>query len=342
MLTLRPRSIADLFDETIRLYRRHWGALVGIAAAAQVPWTVLSALPALFISGAPPGEAGLLAGYLLPPVHLLLVRPLMLAAIGVYLAELAQGGRIGPWRSYGRVLRRIVPLGAALFLVAVAMMILGVVLVLGLSAPSPSLNSRGGFAADVYAIWAIGLTSLVFGLAIFCYARWLLTPLAIVVERAGLRRGFRRSWDLTRRRLGYVVVVWILLEALRLLLGAIPALVAESVLAVLLGPFAGDSWLAWLPSLIRLPFDVLVLPIPLVGLALLYLDLRARFEGLDLALASRSPGPMDAPQPAGRFLLAADLRQAGVMILIILLMLGAICGCPYALGVMSLGAPLGA
>ena len=337
-LTLRPRSIADLFDETIRLYRRHWGAMVGIAAAAQVPWTILSTgLLALLLPGTPPGEVGLWAGSLLPQFHLLLVRPLMLAAVGVYLAELAQGRRMGPWRSYGRVLRRIMPMGAAIFLVAVATTIFGAVLLFGVSLPAALLNSGSSFVAVAYAIWAIGLSSLVSGLAIFCYARWLLAPLTIAVERAGLRRAFRRSWDLTRRRLGYVIMVWVLLEALRLLLAAIPALVVETVLAALLGSFPEGSWLAWLPSLIRLPFDVLIFPIPLVGLALLYLDLRARFEGLDLVLAAQSPSPMDAPQPAGRLLHRADLRQVGVVILVILLVVGAGCGSLYALAAIFSG-----
>jgi hypothetical protein len=332
-LTLRPRSVADLFDETIRLYRRHWGAMVGIAAAAQVPWTILStALPAFFMPGVPPYGVGLLAGSLLPQFHLLLVRPLMLAAVGVYLAELAQGGRVGPWRAYGRVLRRIVPMGAATCLVTVVIAAFGAMLVFGAAVPgtfNPAPMSGLGIALN--AIWLICLLSLAFGLAIFCYARWLLTPLAIAVERAGLRRAFRRSWDLTRRRLGYVIMVWILLEALRLLLAAIPTLVAQAVLAALLGSPTGSVWLAWLPSLVELPFDVLILPIPLVGLALLYLDLRARFEGLDLALASRSPTPMEAPQPAGNLLRAADLRQVGLVILVILLVVGATCGSLYAL-----------
>ncbi len=336
-LALRPRSIADLFDETIRLYRRHWTAMVAIAAAAQVPWTILSTgILMLLFPGVFPGEAGMWANSLLPELHLLLVRPLMLAAVGVYLAELAQGRRIGPWASYGRVLRRIVPLGAAIILVSVAIALLIAALLPGLSFPLAFLTASGnGLATLAYSIWAIGLTGLVFGLIVFCYARWLLTPLAITVERAGLRRAFRRSWDLTRRRLGYVIVVWILLEALRLLLAAIPALVAETALAYLLSsdaPF-GRSWLAWLPSLAGLPFDVLIFPIPLVGLALLYLDLRARFEGLDLALAARSPDPMGAPQPAGHLLRGADLRQAGLVVLVILLVVVAGCGSLYVLAV---------
>jgi hypothetical protein len=132
-------------------------------------------------------------------------------------------------------------------------------------------------------------------------------------------------------------MVWILLEALRLLLAAIPALVAEAALTALLGSPAGSLWLAWLPSLVGLPFDVLIFPIPLVGLALLYLDLRARFEGLDLALAARSPTPMEAPQPAGQPLLRADLRQVVLVILVILLVVGASCGGLYALSAVFMG-----
>ena len=338
-LALRPRSIADLFDETIRLYRRHWGAMVAIAAVVQVPWTIASTGGlALLLPGTPRGEIGLWTVSLLPQFHLLLVRPLMLAAIGVYLAELAQGGRIGPWACYGRVLRRIVPLGAATVFVVAVIAILIAALLPGLTFPLIFLDtSRSDLAIVAYLIWAVGLMGLVFGLAIFCYTRWLLAPLAIAVERAGLRRAFRHSWDLTRRRLGYVIVVWILLEALRLLLAAIPALVVETVLTALLGSFWESAWLEWLPSLVRLPLDVFIFPIPLVGLALLYLDLRARFEGLDLVLAARSPSPMEAPQPAGHLLRGADLRQVGAVVLVILLIAGAGCGSLYVLAAIISG-----
>ncbi len=320
-LTLRPRSIADLFDETIRLYRRHWGAMVGIAAAAQVSWTIfLTALPALFRPGTPPGEVGELIGFWIPALHIFLVRPLMLAAIGVYLAELAQGGHIGPWRSCARVLRQIGPMVAAIFLVVIMAVIFGIMIFIGVGLPATfHFNYQSESGSLFYMLWMFGVAGLVGSPAVFLYGRWLVTPLTIAVERAGTRRGFRRSWDLTRRRLGHVIGVWILLEVLRLLLAAIPSLVAEWVLSTLLGSSPRGSWLAWLPSLVKLPFDVLIFPIPLIGVALLYLDLRARFEGLDLALAAGSPDPMDAPQPTGRLLRAADLNQAVSVALIVLL-----------------------
>jgi hypothetical protein len=339
MLTLRPRSIADLFDETIRLYRRHWAAMVGIAAAVQVPWTILSTgTLTLVFPDASTDQVGIWIGYLLPQFHLLCVRPLMLAATGVYLAELAEGGHIGTWHSFGRVLRRIIPLGAASCLALVVTVVMVAAWFI-----APALRTSLGLEYEsfrgsiVFSIYLVGVMSLVAGSGIFCYARWLLTPLVIAVEQAGLRRGFRRSWDLTRPRLGYVIMVWILLEALRLLLAAIPALVVESVLTALLGSFQERSGLAWLPSLIKLPFDVLIFPIPLIGLALLYLDLRARFEGLDLVLAARLSSAMDAPQPAGRLLRGGDLRQVGVVILVILLVVGAGCGSLYAVSAIFSG-----
>jgi hypothetical protein len=82
---------------------------------------------------------------------------------------------------------------------------------------------------------------------------------------------------------------------------------------------------------------VFIFPIPLIGLALLYLDLRARFEGLDLVLAARLSSAMDAPQPAGCLLRGGDLRQVGVVILVILLVVGAGCGSLYAVSAIFSG-----
>ncbi len=320
-LTLRPRSVADLLDETLRLYRHHWEDMVSIVTAVQVPWAIfLMALPALFGPGAPPVEAEELIGFWIPPLHIFIVRPLMLAATGVYLAELAQGQCIGPWRPYARVLRRIVPLGAAIGLAVITAVIYGIIMVLGIGLPlllTFNYPREAGILLD--ALWIFGVVGLVGSPAIFLYGRWVMTPLTIAVEQTGLRRGFRRSWDLTRQRLGHVILVWILLEVLRLLLAAIPALVAEWGLTTWLGFNLQHSWLAWLPSLVRLLFDVVIFPIPLIGVALLYLDLRARFEGVDLALAARSPSPMEAPQPTGRLLRAADLNQAVSVAVVVLL-----------------------
>ncbi len=121
-----------------------------------------------------------------------------------------------------------------------------------------------------------------------------LVPCLIVLERLGIRRSVRRSWSLTNgyfwRTLGVQLLVAVIINVVSQVV-VTPVSILFSVATSLVDPNA--SFDAYLPSVI---LYVLVLFVSLVlgavatviqsaTVALIYIDLRMRKEGLDLELA---------------------------------------------------------
>lgn len=104
-----------------------------------------------------------------------------------------------------------------------------------------------------------------------------LTSPVLAIEGVGPIASMRRSWELTRRRIGPVVLVLFLLIVVQFGLSqAISTL--PSTVALFIGP---DR--AWpLLSLSTMITQLIVLPVNGAAMCLLYLDIRFRTEGLDL------------------------------------------------------------
>ncbi len=129
------------------------------------------------------------------------------------------------------------------------------------------------------------------GLVLYVYLS--MTAVIIVVERASLPDSFRRSFELVKgnfwRVFGYLVLVWFLMAAFQGALGS-PVIIRQIVVT------------AQNPEAIYQPVSLvwkvlegltlglaLALPAPFAPLATfaLYLDLRARNEGMDLVIRAR-------------------------------------------------------
>ncbi|MEM9615078.1 MAG: hypothetical protein AAF962_01945 [Actinomycetota bacterium] len=104
-----------------------------------------------------------------------------------------------------------------------------------------------------------------------------LTSPVLAIEGLGPIASMRRSWELTRRRAGPVVIVLMLLFLVQLGLSqAITTLPSTAALFVGLDR-------AWpLVSLSTMVTQLIFLPVNAAAMALLYLDIRFRTEGLDL------------------------------------------------------------
>jgi hypothetical protein len=108
-------------------------------------------------------------------------------------------------------------------------------------------------------------------------------PQIMVLERASIRVALRRSWGLVRRDFVRVLALFALVLVLVRLAAALP------FAALLFGP-----WLFELPlprlgvfaPLCALLAQLLIYPASQVAVTLLYYDLRARREGLDIAVAA--------------------------------------------------------
>ena len=141
------------------------------------------------------------------------------------------------------------------------------------------------------------------GVGAFVYFSLILTPLlvpVVVLEQRGPGAALRRAWDLARRRfwwvLGFVIVVVIFgvivvngpIYLLTFVLGAVQP---GSFNAAAFDVF---NWQNLISTASAVVLTILYQPLRMITTTFLYLDLRARFEGLDLALAAAEPGGASA------------------------------------------------
>jgi hypothetical protein len=139
----------------------------------------------------------------------------------------------------------------------------------------------------------------------------LIAPAIVLEKQSGL--GIRRAWDLTRRRFWWVLGFAFILT----LFGQL----------VVTGPTFLVTFLS--QSLIALIFGLIYLPLQLIGMILVYFDLRVRTEGLDLIFKSVPGGQINiedivaqAPQPEQGNIIT--LTEIGYFALITLGVIGVI------------------
>jgi hypothetical protein len=259
VVVLLPRSVGEVVDTAIGLYRRNWKLLVGTAAAVVVPVQLLSAflnrdyfsqVSDMFrsvqkgVTTSTPGTGvGALGGLLS-----VLALPFLTVALATAAASCYMGNPITPGQAWRRTMRRF---WAVLGLGLLRVLIIGVGLFL--------------FVVP----------------GIFLYIRLLVAPVALVVEGAGPVSALERSWRLTRGH-------WWRTCGVEVLKGVVAwfgyALVETP--SVVLGLVTGR--LGWLfVGIGGSVLQVSVFPF-LVGVTVVaYFDLRIRREAFDLAVTAQ-------------------------------------------------------
>jgi hypothetical protein len=311
---LRPLSLTELLDRVVRLYRRHFFTFIGIIAVMQVPLTVISLLYSLLTFGAwfqrvnnqpfVPGQGlfdafgpeywlGLGGSLLFSVLFVILIEGVAGAAMTRAVADSALGQPV----TFGEAYRRVRPALPR----AIGTVLLATLMSFGLFL----------FALVPCVGWFVGV-----GLAL--YFSVIIVPIGIpviVLEGRGGSAALRRAWDLVRQRfwwvLGFVGVV--LLFGLVVINGPIYLL---TVLFQFIAPqqAAEPGTLFTVQTIVSsvssLALSLVYLPVRHISAALLYFDLRARFEGLDLALLA-SEGGGEAP---GVVVAHAPAPQTGTLI----------------------------
>jgi len=146
----------------------------------------------------------------------------------------------------------------------------------------------------------------------------LVAPAAVVIEELGALAGLRRSWELTRanwwRILGITLVVGILVAVVTQVV-LIPAGMLPAVLSRVVSPHGGSGQQASLAVATGIVTAVLGALVGAVGyafqtsvMALLYMDLRMRQDGLDIALLRQLETGSDPDGIPGR-----GLRPGGTL-----------------------------
>jgi hypothetical protein len=273
---LRPLEIADVLDETFRLYRRHFLLFAGISVVLSIPSAALSGLFIGVLGGIVPVQgstaqpdfsalavfipallvASLLGFALLPFTH---------GAVTYAACESALGRPV----SAGGVLRGV---GRRYFA------LLGYWLL---------------FYFSLFVSVILCLVPVVLWLWVF--VMWIVAPPAMFVENIGLGQAIGRSRMLVQGRWWRTFLVLLLLGVIvyvvQLALSAFVQ-IAQLVLALVVSRFIATAIATASAQIV----GALVNPIMQIAIVLIYFDLRVRREALDLfQMAQRLAIPPATP-----------------------------------------------
>jgi hypothetical protein len=303
VVPLRPLMFGEIMDGAFQTVRRNPKAMLGAGLVAQALGAVIAGvLPLVTPASGPSAEAwlgnltrsqmtsifaGVTGGFLVVGVVSLFIAMVMQGAMVVPVARSILNRRTGfrqMWllaRGRAWALIRLAGLGVAAVLLAVALIAL-------VTAGLASSMGTGTLAIVVPLFLALVAAM------IWVSVKLTVAPAVIVVEEVGALDGIRRSWAVTRgswwRILGIVLVVSLLVG----IIGQI-VLIPVTLLAALLTSVAGPQDVASQASALQVVAAVATVVLSAaVGavafafqtsvMALLYMDLRMRNDGLDIAL----------------------------------------------------------
>lgn len=295
-LELQPRSMGQILDQAIRIYRRNFLRFVGLVAIVQVPLALLQmGLSYLTLSGlltgmlsptSPTGyDYGVLGtGYLLGLLGSIITgactQILLYGVAGGALSRCVVGQYLGESLTLTGALRRIsrlVPrlIGAVAFALVIS-------LAVGIWSIIPCVG------------WLSGPGLVAF---FFMAVVPLIAP-AVVIEGRPALPALRRAWDLVRRRFWWVLGFVLILYLFNLLVVGGPGAIVTAILQAGAGgalasrdPNLAIAVQTVVQALATLILGLIYLPLHLTCMVLMYLDLRVRTEGLDLALQTARAQP---------------------------------------------------
>jgi hypothetical protein len=274
-LRLRPLPLADLLDETFKMYRGNFGLLLVLSIIAEIPATLQA-----FLSGS----------YLQVGQSIGIFQNLNNPA---YLQRIQQSQQ-NPFSSIVGTL-----LGYAVLLITLPVAVLVIQATLHLAMGRPA-TVEGVFRDVLRRYWGIYGALFLTGLAaIACLCPplgiWILVGFAVATpalleERIGPIDALSRSWDLVRgnwwRVFGILIVT-------RLLIGVVTyALSLLFVIPAFLVPGLSDVVRGSILLLSTQALTAVVNPVFGIVVTLLYFDLRVRKEAIDLEqMAYTAAGP---------------------------------------------------
>jgi hypothetical protein len=316
LIPLHPLSFGTIIGSSFRVMRRNPGPTFGLAVLLYGIVTIVyvGVIGLLFASlfsrlssasyedanDIAAGGVGLIALSTLVPTSLALVATAILQGIislEVSRATLGEKLRVrGLWRlAKGRVgvlvLWALLLTGALIVFVLISSLTTGLVFAAG-------AGSSVGADATGAIIGGIVLT-LFLGLAFGAVGAWLgiktaLVPSIVMMERLGLFASIRRSWQLTRgsfwRTLGVQLLIGVIVYAATYIV-SIPISLIGGIVIVLVNPTADEGAYFAAVAVMYLLIGIVTVVVGAIGLvmqsaslALVYVDIRMRKEGLDLEL----------------------------------------------------------
>ena len=277
-VALRPRRPGAILGAALELYQRQLLTLIAIAAVLVVPGGILNwrqscsngACRITVLDGEVVSTSfwATPAWALVAPIALLALCAVVLAVTTRAITAQLAGDDPGLWASVRSTFARPRSLLQVVILVVGSMAVL-VLLML----PGISLAGIGGPLGNVVVVTTLVLL-VVAGLTVG--VRLAVSIPAVVVEGRSWPQALSRSWSLVSGHWGHVLATLFLAFVAISLVGTLINVFVGSLVGIL----AGDGWLA--RTLVQAAVNALTLSYFLTVWVLLYLDLRARKEHLDL------------------------------------------------------------
>ncbi len=329
-LMLAPLSTGDLLDRIVRLYRRHWIALMRIAILP----VILSYVGIMALTfgirnfSTTKGDWRIATSVLLVLVGVVLYlggKAALIFLLGGTARELVQhfmNGSAVSARSVYRTVRqyfwRLV--GATVMILALAVT-LGIFLLYAVALAVGTYVLAAGWALSGLPFWLQATLHSLIGFVAFIAVtilvlmnvkRVVFLPQAIAVENKSVSAALSRSFSLAGgefRRKDFIPIIalvffYVYISWSVLLLFMLPVYLYAGMNGIEGGPFNLQQplWYTVLSNTISQASEILLLPVLLIGFILLYIDSRVRREGYDLELLANRYLPASGLEiPHGSF-----------------------------------------
>ena len=298
-VVLQPLNLGELLDRMFSLYRKNFLLFFGIMLLPSVLAMASGILMAVFrspmVATPSPGATtvnpaiigSVMGGFIVAMVAYWIVYAIALGASTFAVADVYLGRTATIAASYHRIRGRIWRLLWLMFLVALRVFGLFVLIGVGFALLIPLLAGRGpsaGVAGVIAVLMMLVLFPVAFGLTIWLMLRYSVCIPSMVLEDLHAGQAIRRSAQLMKGN--YLRCFLLLMLTVVITYVSLTIFQGPFYIAMFLAARHGQVaiWLLSLSSVSGALGGALSAPLIMIGLVLLYYDIRVRKEAFDLQL----------------------------------------------------------
>ena len=294
-VVLQPLNLGELLDRMFSLYRKNFLLFFGIMLLPSLLAMASGILMAVFrspmVTPAPGGAkvnpliiGSAIGGFVVAMVAYWIVYAIALGASTFAVSDVYLGRTATIAASYRSIRGRIGRLFWLMFLVSLRVFGVVVLLTVGLALLMPTLIGRGPLAGVAAALIMLVLFPVVFGLSIWLMLRYSVCIPSMVLEDLRAGQAIRRSAQLMQGN--YLRCFLLLMLTVVITYVSLTIFQGPFYIAMILTAQHGQIaiWLLSLSSVFGALGGALSAPLIMIGLVLLYYDIRVRKEAFDLQL----------------------------------------------------------
>lgn len=294
-VVLQPLNLGELLDRMFSLYRRNFLLFFGIMLLPSLLAMASGILMAVFRSplvALTPGAKAVnpvvlgsaMGGFMVAMVAYWIVYAIALGASTFAVSDVYLGRTATIGASYRRIRGRIWRLFWLMFLVSLRVFGVFVLMMLVFALFIPLLGGRSSAAGIVIALMMLVLFPVAFGLTIWLMLRYSVCIPSMVLEDLRAGQAIRRSAQLMKGN--YLRCFLLLMLAVVITYVSLTIFQGPFYIAIILTARHGQiaTWLLSLSSVFGALGGALSAPLIMIGLVLLYYDIRVRKEAFDLQL----------------------------------------------------------